>query len=89
MIRRFSLLTSLTILFIFLLEIFFVYYLPELYASSRVAVVEYTTVSGTVIPHAPFPSDRRKTAPEIRKYTQNTFRYVFAIPQYLVPYIPG
>ena len=77
MIRRFSLILIPTLLTLFVLEIFFVSYLPDANLRGSGSRFSSNTSSVDVFSREQFPNDRRKTAPEIRKYTQNFMRSLY------------
>ena len=59
---------------IFLFEIFFVRYIPVLFDKNYLSRVELLGPSIMNIPKIPFPTERRKTAPEIRKFAYTFLR---------------
>ena len=77
MIRRFSVILIPTLLTLFVLEIFFVSYLPDANLRGSWHRFSSTTSSVDVFSQEQFPNDRRETAPEIRKYTQNFMRSLY------------
>ena len=66
--------------FVFFLEIFLVQYLPNL--SESIIISSSQKITQDPISHtSSLPHDRRKTAPEIRKYAAQIFKYLLS-PDY-------
>ena len=69
--------------FVFFLEIFLVQYLPNLSESTSTPLAR-RIAQLPVGHHIPSPPDRRKTAPEIRKYVAQVFKYFILSHQDLI-----
>ena len=68
-------LTTSVLFFVFFLEIFLVQYLPNLSESVIISPFQKISQTASTEHKSTLPHDRRKTAPEIRKYTSQVFKY--------------